>query len=433
MTQAEISEKLHEFILSKLNSMPVSVLTNKEFQEFVFEINKEIFRLEQQIDLTEHATRIAEIEKKEIEQKFAATKEKFELAAEAAKVGVWEWSATTGQMIWCDQMYKLHRVENKEQLSDISKDFFELIFADDHAMLSEQLASIYHSNANYFNTQYRIYDRINGEIRHIEMLSLVKRGKKNEPLRMVGVCFDITEAKKAENEKAKLISNLINYNKDLEEFAFVVSHRLRSHTSKIQTAISVLNNASTEDLRKNVIDEIVKASKEMDETLRDLTRILSLKEEKKVFETVNLWELLNELQNSCEKEKQLENIQVHFDIHPETTVLGVRDYIKDIFMELCNNALKFKRNDTPLRIFVSSVVGKKQVEVIFKDNGMGIDLGKHAKKLFGLYRKFNANVEGKGIGLYMVKKQMELMGGKVSIQSAPQQGTQINLVFQKST
>ncbi len=67
--------------------------------------------------------------------------------------------------------------------------------------------------------------------------------------------------------------------------------------------------------------------------------------------------------------------------------------------------------------------------LIFKDNGLGIDLTKSGKQVFGLYKRFHTHADGKGMGLYMVKTQVEMLGGKISIQSEINKGTEFRIEF----
>jgi signal transduction histidine kinase len=431
MAEVGTAEKLHKILSRHANMLPESLRFNKEVQNLFAELNKEILALERERDFADHALRITQMEKAELERKIAATKEKFDLASQASKAGVWEWSGSTGQIVWDDQMFRIYGIENKEQFADVSKVFFDFVFPDDKSTLSKSFAAI-STGGDIFSTEFRIVRKFDSSIRNLQITALVKRGIRKEPVRMVGVCFDITERKDAETERAALISNLVNYNKDLEEFAFVVSHRLRSHTSKFQTAISILTNAaSAEDLKNIIIQEVVKEARIMDETLRDLTKVLSLKEENKIFETVDIKELLLGIVDSYSKENKLKPINVTFDLDENAIVLGVRDYVKNIFCELFDNATKFQKKNEELQIAVAAKLNGNNVDITIQDNGIGMDLVKHEKKLFGLYRKFNPNIEGKGIGLHIVKKQMEIMGGKINISSELNQGTTIHLTFPK--
>jgi signal transduction histidine kinase len=68
--------------------------------------------------------------------------------------------------------------------------------------------------------------------------------------------------------------------------------------------------------------------------------------------------------------------------------------------------------------------------LVFSDNGLGIDLERKAKHIFGLYKRFHGHVEGKGMGLFMVKTQVELLGGHISVQSLVNQGTSFRIEFE---
>jgi signal transduction histidine kinase len=69
------------------------------------------------------------------------------------------------------------------------------------------------------------------------------------------------------------------------------------------------------------------------------------------------------------------------------------------------------------------------VVIIVRDNGMGIDLKRFGDKVFGLYNRFNLEVEGKGLGLYLVKTQVETLNGTTDIQSIPSEGTTSTILF----
>ncbi|MEP6596490.1 MAG: ATP-binding protein [Ginsengibacter sp.] len=70
------------------------------------------------------------------------------------------------------------------------------------------------------------------------------------------------------------------------------------------------------------------------------------------------------------------------------------------------------------------------MELIFTDNAMGIDLKKRGAQVFGLYKRFHTNIEGKGMGLFMVKTQVETLGGRISIKSKVNKGTEFKIEFE---
>ena len=169
----------------------------------------------------------------------------------------------------------------------------------------------------------------------------------------------------------------------------------------------------------------------MDETLRDLTHILTMKKENLLFEELELKPLLQKAIERCAIQTPDIAANVELLADETLTIVGVREYVLNIFYELLQNAIKFKKDQQPLQIKIKASESNSTVTVVFIDNGIGVDLNKHSHKIFGLYRKFNSNIEGKGIGLHMVKKGMDIMGGKIHILSEPNSGTEVHLTFIK--
>jgi signal transduction histidine kinase len=102
-----------------------------------------------------------------------------------------------------------------------------------------------------------------------------------------------------------------------------------------------------------------------------------------------------------------------------------------IFYNLIHNSIKYRQPGLPCVIQIRSRLLKEGVQLVFKDNGIGIDLKKRGEQVFGLYKRFHPAIEGKGMGLFMVKTQVEALGGKISISSEPNKGTEFTIEFEK--
>lgn len=106
-------------------------------------------------------------------------------------------------------------------------------------------------------------------------------------------------------------------------------------------------------------------------------------------------------------------------------------YLESILLNLLSNALKYRSNKRPLEIWVKTRNTSKGIELIFIDNGLGIDLKRHKNKVFGLYQRFHNHPDSKGIGLYMVQAQVKSLGGNISVKSEVDKGTQFSILFKK--
>ena len=101
-----------------------------------------------------------------------------------------------------------------------------------------------------------------------------------------------------------------------------------------------------------------------------------------------------------------------------------------IFYNLIINSIKYKQVDIPIIIQIKSELLQNKLILSVRDNGSGIDLTKNKELVFGLYKRFHRKVEGKGMGLYMVKTQVESLNGKIHIESEVNIGTEFIIEFE---
>jgi len=87
------------------------------------------------------------------------------------------------------------------------------------------------------------------------------------------------------------------------------------------------------------------------------------------------------------------------------------------------NSIKYRHKDRKPEIRCESQIKDGHVYLIFKDNGMGIDLTKYGKKVFGMYQTFHDHSDAKGIGLFITRNQIEALGGSIEVESQVGTGT----------
>ena len=254
--------------------------------------------------------------------------------------------------------------------------------------------------------------------------------------RTIGLsCFaeDITERKNKELERIKITNDLIKRNKDLEQFSYIVSHNLRAPVANIIGLTNVAVDTNLELSMKNEIMESLSYSvNKLDDVITDLNIILNTKQkinEKK--EVVLFSEIANDVQMSIENLIVQENVTLHCDFSEINEFLSIKSYFNSIFYNLISNSIKYHQPNIPPIIQIFSKLNKNKIELHFKDNGMGIDLTKKGDQVFGLYKRFHLNIDGKGMGLFMIKTQIESIGGKINIQSEINNGTTFIVEFDR--
>ena len=168
----------------------------------------------------------------------------------------------------------------------------------------------------------------------------------------------------------------------------------------------------------------------LNETINDLVKVIIIKDNpsiqkekvliKDVFENV-----FNQLSFLISVHKPILKIDLE-----DVTILDInKSYLESIFLNLLTNAIKYRDTNRQLRVNITTKVIDDKLIITFKDNGIGIDLEKNKDKIFGLYQRFHNYPDSKGLGLYLVKSQVESMGGTISVASNVGKGTTFTIIF----
>jgi signal transduction histidine kinase len=112
-----------------------------------------------------------------------------------------------------------------------------------------------------------------------------------------------------------------------------------------------------------------------------------------------------------------QKVKFIIDFSAANELLTLKSFMHSIFYNLISNSIKYRQPDLDPIIEIKSERSGNKFILIFTDNGIGIDLVKNKGQVFGLYKRFHSHVEGKGMGLFMVKTQVETLGGSISVES----------------
>lgn len=247
-------------------------------------------------------------------------------------------------------------------------------------------------------------------------VSLV-RDDDGKPLYFVSQIKDITERKRN--------SEIIRAQNDrLLNFAHIVSHNLRSHTGNIKMLTDMIAQEKDPEEHKRQIGMLNDSANKLLETLSELNDVVRVHEQGIVHrETLNLLEKIERVTAILSAEIQVSGAKIETDIPPNLTVRYNPAYLESIFVNLITNSIKYKHPDRSpvIRITVNQSV--EQVIIRVSDNGLGIDMALHGHKLFGMYKTFHGNKDARGMGLFLVKNQVEAMGSKIYAESQPGVGS----------
>jgi len=243
----------------------------------------------------------------------------------------------------------------------------------------------------------------------------------------------LKEALESENKIMSLYKDLSTSYKNLEQFSFIVSHNLRSPLTNIKGLLSVYNTENLNDPENlDLLNHMKNATNNLDQVLLDLNIILNAKRlilEEKV--EIEFKRFFDSICDSLRNEIQSTQTTFELDVHINLKIVTVRSILQSILFNLIQNAIKYKSADRNPVIQIQIKETKEQYLFRIRDNGMGIDLNRYKDKVFSLYARFHSNTPGKGIGLYLVKTQVEMLGGNIQIESKINQYTEFHFDIKK--
>lgn len=213
--------------------------------------------------------------------------------------------------------------------------------------------------------------------------------------------------------------------KKLQQYNHMVSHDLKTPIANIEGYFSLLKldlETDNEDINESMAG-IESGIEQANKTIRDVVTAVKDINSMEYMVSVDIDKVAMEVKSSLSEMIRYSNAKIHCDFSQCSKVnFGELD-LKSIFQNLISNAIKYVKQDSNPIIEIRSHKEKDNCVISFKDNGLGIDLENDGEKLFGIYERIHTNNrEGTGIGLNMIKKIVELRGGKIEVESTINEG-----------
>lgn len=364
-----------------------------------------------------------------LRKKIEVSEEKLKKAQALLHISNWEIDLAAQKSIWSDECYKLLGLRREDAPPSLNG-FLSMIHPEDYKSAKAKVEATFTTfESGSFSARI-----ITGDGRLIYGYCEWKfefDGDAN-PSRLYGILQDITERKLAEEERIKITNDLLQRNRDLEQFTFIISHNLRAPAANIMGFTEYLQDTTiTPQEQKDLLQGLSSSVSGLDTIIKDINSILQVKREitekkETIFFSKTVDNIIDSIGNTIEKNQ----VQIHTDFHEVDEIFSLKVYLHSIFYNLISNSIKYRRPEDHPRIEIKSKKENGNIILTFKDNGLGLDLDKKGDKIFRLYQRFHNHVEGKGMGLFMVKTQVEAIGGKISVNSEPLKGTEFTIVFE---
>ncbi len=273
-----------------------------------------------------------------------------------------------------------------------------------------------------------------GSVFWINFSMIPVTNKDGEHSHWISIQRDVTEIKEKEKEREQLIRELTKNNNDLKQFSYITSHNLRAPLSNLTGLLNLIDDIPIENPElKELIEGFSTSTHLLNETINDLVKVIIIKDNPSIKkEKVHIKEVFENVFNQLNFLISLHKPILKIELEEEYISNINKSYLESIFMNLMTNSIKYRSTTNQLKINISSKVENDDLIIKFKDNGIGIDMERNKTKIFGLYQRFHNHPDSKGLGLYLVKSQVESMGGTISVESNIGKGTTFTLTFKNN-
>ncbi|WP_161971687.1 PAS domain S-box protein [Flavobacterium silvisoli] len=377
--------------------------------------------------------------RKQTDFRILEANERFEKISEATNDAIWDWNITGDSLYWGEGFKKLFGYDTDAIKPTL--DFWATLLhpEDSTSVLDSMNQSLADTSTKKWGREYQ-FKKANGEYAYVIDKGLIIRDDKGKAIRMIGALTDITYRKRYELELFELNVSLQKHaqeleiaNEELDQFAFTASHDLQEPLRMITSFMDLLKRKYGDQLDEKAHQYIhfaTDGAKRMKKIIIDLLEYSRAGRYAEVSEPVDLNEVFQEYLRLRRKVIQEKNVELYFGNLPVITI--EKTPLVQTIHSLLDNAVKYSKSEVPPQIHF--LVHEKDKEWIFevKDNGIGID-ERFFEKIFIIFQRLHNrdHYDGTGIGLAIVKKHVEMWGGRVWVASKLGKGSSFYFTVNK--
>jgi len=364
-------------------------------------------------------------EEKRAQEALKRAEERYRLATHSARVGVWVWHIDEDRFEHDDALNDLINVPAGGRATNLGE-VLALIHPDDRERFGKSVVDALSINASEFFDEARVQGA-DGSLRVIQSRATIYRDASGKPVRMAGANWDATKLAQAREALEKT-------NRELDDFTYIASHDMKEPLRGISNYAKYLEeDHSTElpDAARSMVGKIRAQAKRMETLIVELLNIARLgKVQLDVAET-DLDGALRDVLGTLEFSLKEKGVDLRAQHLPKLRCDRVR--VTELFRNLITNAIKYNDKPRPEIEIGCDTTGATPAFYV-RDNGIGID-AKYRERVFGLFQRLHDRDEfggGTGVGLTIVKKIVEMHGGRIWIDSAPGEGSTFHFTLESA-
>jgi PAS domain S-box-containing protein len=362
------------------------------------------------------------------ERRIKEVHEQLQMAAQAAELGIWNYDMKSGTSRWNVQLYRLLGLEPGEGPEDGQR-FFDFIHPDDRSGTLANLQTIIESDGDKISEEFRVV-RADGKTRWLAARGRIYRDADGQPERISGINYDITGRKEAEEtirlaqlQLSMQLAETKRVNEELSQYAYAVSHDLKGPLRAIRNYAEFLYEDLVDTLtgeQKKYLEGLKKAVDQGDNLIRDLLNLSRIDRVPLEMEVAEVPDLVGEVRSILNLPAE---VKITVDSKwPEFKI--DRTLFKQILQNLISNGVKFNdRNPKCIQIGWQEAP-EDCIDIFVRDNGIGVE-PQYREQIFRIFQRLHTvrDYDGTGIGLAIVQKAANKLGGSVRLESEPGKGS----------
>lgn len=312
--------------------------------------------------------------------------------------------------------------------------------------VEELMPGSYRQHHNTHRDHYATQPKIREMGKGTELVALRKDGTEFSaeislsPITVQDELF-VSAAIRDVSDKIKILSQLKDQqqqldsdNKRLVNFAYTVSHNLRSHAGNLSMMLHFFEEAESLHEKNEILERLKAISNGLTNTVKHLNEVASsVQKENVTKEVINLRSYVDSTEQILAGDIKEFSGQIINNVSPAINLSYVAAYMESIILNLISNGIKYRHPERNPTIIFDTLWSDNQLALRITDNGIGIDLKAHGHTIFGFRKTFHGNSNAQGIGLFITKNQVESLGGRIAIESEPGKGTVITIFFAEET
>lgn len=347
---------------------------------------------------------------------------KYKEAQEMTNVGHWNWDMKEDRLKWSDHLYRVFN-QDPNTFKATFESLLEIVHPEDREAFNTNVA-----NSIRDKVPHDMVHRIivgDGEIRYLHEKGRAYYDTHGNPYRMSGTSQDVTKEVLANHQ-------ILQQNTELQNFIRVISHNLRAPISNLLMLTKFYEWGGHPD-NDDLVKKLEVTAQALDQTMKDLNFSLSLKRaDREQFRDIPLVEVMRDVDGLLFEDIDRSGTTVRTDFGTVEHIFGIKSYFVNILYNLILNAINYSREGVPPQIQLTAVHTDSGTSLRVADNGMGMELSpEKERKIFDMYGRLSGATDGKGLGLYLVKTQVEAMDGWIEVESEKGVGSTFSLHFAK--